>query len=300
MPRNSIDPIDPVVQRLRQLVISSPELKNAARIYGAILPLLRDAGLHPCTASLTREQALAKMDKGIPLLHDLELDFDGEAIRALMIQLAAAVEKAAFRHKLLRLPWQNGNDSAAGRIRRAIEENRLDIAAFLPQIAVGDTASVTSAAERLGLDPGLLRTLAQNALKPGLRACCRQLSPLVQGFNWNKGDCFVCGAPASLGELQDNSQVKHLRCGSCGADWQFRRMQCMYCGNEEHESQRYLYAEKEKEKTRVEVCDKCRGYLKVIAAFSPTPPELLAVEDLATIHLDYIAQKRGYSRVNVQ
>lgn len=47
---------------------------------------------------------------------------------------------------------------------------------------------------------------------------------------------------------------------------------------------------------RVEVCDKCHDYLKVIAAFHPTPPEMLPVEDLATLHLDYIARERGYGR----
>ncbi len=47
---------------------------------------------------------------------------------------------------------------------------------------------------------------------------------------------------------------------------------------------------------RAEVCNKCQGYLKVIAAFTPTPPGMLLVEDLATLHLDYIAQERGYIR----
>ncbi|MGE5172370.1 MAG: formate dehydrogenase accessory protein FdhE, partial [Betaproteobacteria bacterium] len=54
------------------------------------------------------------------------------------------------------------------------------------------------------------------------------------------------------------------------------------------------------EKMRVEACDKCHGCLKVISSFSPTPPEMLPVEDLATLHLDYIARERGYARVLVQ
>ena len=74
----------------------------------------------------------------------------------------------------------------------------------------------------------------------------------------------------------------------------------MYCGNQDHNSLGYLYAESQPDKMRVEVCDQCHGYLKVIASFSPTPPELLAIEDLATLHLDYIAQQRGYARVAVK
>jgi FdhE protein len=143
-------------------------------------------------------------------------------------------------------------------------------------------------------------TLAQNALKPSLRAWCRQLTPLAKGIPWNKAACFVCGASATLAEFQDNNQVKHLRCGSCGADWLFRRLQCPHCGNEDYKTQRYLYAEKNHEKMRVEACDTCKGYLKVISSFTPTPPEMIPVEDLATLHLDYIAQEHDYARVTIQ
>ena len=46
----------------------------------------------------------------------------------------------------------------------------------------------------------------------------------------------------------------------------------------------------------MEACDRCRRYVKVIAAAAPTPADLLAVEDLATLHLDVIARERGYAR----
>jgi FdhE protein len=218
-----------------------------------------------------------------------------------MLRLATAIEIVTRKdqpHKL-RLPWTHSSkepDAAAHRIRIVLEENRLDVGGLLPHIAAGESNQVFSAAKGLQVDHGLVWTLAQNALKPALRAWCKQLTPLAKGIPWHKGTCFVCGAAATLGELQENDQVKHLRCGSCGADWQFRRLQCMYCGNEDHKTQRYLYAESQREKMRVEVCDKCHGYLKVIAAFTPTPPEMLTIEDLATLHLDHIAQERGYAR----
>ncbi len=302
MPTKPKDANDPIVRRLRSLGQESPDLKEAAQAYEAILPLLRDADLHVGTLSLTPEQVRAKMEKGFPLLQDLDLELDVTAARELMLRLAAAIAAANKKtqvHKL-RLPWTlvlKGPAAAASRVRRALEENRLDISALLPHIAAGENGPVMSAAEELKLDPELLRTLAQNALKPALRAWCLQLAPLAKGVPWPKGVCFVCGAVATLGELQENSQVKHLRCGSCGADWQFRRLQCMYCGNEDHRTLRSLYAENEREKMRVEVCDRCKGYLKVISSFSPAPAEMLPVEDLATLHLDHIAQERGYGRV---
>jgi FdhE protein len=305
MPNRSIDPADPIVQRLRTLAQESSDLKEAAQVYEVILPLLRDADLHIASVPMTPEQAREKMTMGLPLLHSLDLELEIKAVHELMVQLAAAVETIGrkIRSHKLQLPCvqvSQESDVAARRIRLALKENRLDIGALLPYIAANESGPVTSASKSLQLDPGLVWTLAQNAFKPALRAWCRQLTPLAEGIPWHKGYCFVCGATATLGELQENDQAKHLRCGQCGADWLFRRLQCMYCGNEDHQTQQYLYVESQREKMQVEVCDKCHGYLKIISAFTPTPPEMLPVEDLATLHLDYIAHERGYAQVEVQ
>lgn len=74
----------------------------------------------------------------------------------------------------------------------------------------------------------------------------------------------------------------------------------MHCGNEDHRSLRYLYDEHNREKARIEACDKCKGYLKVISCFAPTPADMLAVEDLATLPLDYIAKEQGYAQAAVK
>jgi FdhE protein len=245
------------------------------------------------------------MASGVPLLSDLGLDFDVEAVRTLMIKLAAAVEKAGRGHHplTLRVPWltsTSGPGKAARSIKAALEESALEVEALLSHIADGDKEAVASVSRDLGIDPNLTVTLAQNALKPALREWCRQLAPLVKGIPWHKSTCFLCGAAATFAELQENDQVKHLRCGSCGADWQVRRLQCVHCGNEDHRTLTHLFEEQDSGRIQVEACDKCKGYLKVVSAFTPTPVETLAVKDLATLHLDYIAKGRGYTRGMVQ
>jgi len=294
MKTNTATDTDPIIRSLKTLAQDSPHLKDAAKLYEAILPLLRDADIRVGHVALTPEQARSKMEKGLPLLHDLDLELDMQSVRGLMLQLVRAIGKFGKGE-------QEGNGktlraSAASRIRGALEEDRLDISEILTAVAAGKRDMVTSATQGIGLDSGLVRMLARNALKPAFRAWRRQLTPLAEKISWDKGSCFICGADAILAELHGNTQVKHLRCGQCGADWPFPRLQCMYCGNEDHTSLGYLYSENQAEKFRVEVCEKCKGYLKVIAAFSPTPPEILSVEDLATLHLDYIAQERGYTR----
>ena len=189
-----------------------------------------------------------------------------------------------------------GNIGRPGGGVLALEENKIDIGTLLTHNTAGERLNVESTARDLHLDPGLLWTLAQSALKPALHAWRRQLAPIGEGAHWEKGYCFICGAHATLGELQENAQALHLRCGQCGPDWQFRRLRCIWCGNEDHGRLSCLYSEDQLKKMRVEACDRCHGYLKVIASFFPTPPEMLPVEDLATLHLDYIAQEHGYER----
>jgi FdhE protein len=280
---------DPIIRLLSVLVQDFPDLQGAARLYEIILPLLRDAGLNVAPVALTPDQARVKMARGLPLLHDVELELDNAAAGELTLRLAFALENAS-----------ENNRSLYCLIRLALEENRLDMSELLPFVTANEREVFALAVQSLQLDAGLLWTLAQNVLKPAWRAWCRQLTPLVDVTQWNKGFCFICGAGPILGELQENNLVKHLRCGQCGAAWPFRRLQCLYCGNEDHHTLGFLYAEPEQEKMRLEICEKCHGYLKIIVSFAPALPEMLAVSDLATLHLDYMAQEQGYTRPPVQ
>jgi FdhE protein len=276
---------DPLIQRLRAMEQESAglsDLGKAAQIYGALLPLLENADFHIAPVSITHEQVRSRMELGLPLLLDLDLEVDIGAVREVMIQMAGGLENVC--------------GGAISQIGLAVEENRLDVSDLLMHVVAGEKDLVAAAAQSLRLDPGLVWMLARNALKPALRAWCRQLTPMAEGIPWNNGCCFICGAGALLAELRQDNQVKHLRCGQCGADWRFNRLQCMYCGNEDHHSLGYLYSEDRPNMIQAEVCDKCNGYLKVITTYAPTAPEMLAVEDLATLHLDYRAQERGYAR----
>jgi FdhE protein len=289
-----------VQRRLRAVMDDSPDLKETARLYGMILPLVHDADLHVTPVSISPKEARTKIEKGLPLLYDVELELDILAVRELMIRLAQAVETSRMRGQMVRLPGAPASSepdaATAQQVRLALENDALKVGDLIPKVAAGEKDVVTSETQRLQLDADLVWMLAQSAIKPALYMLCRQLTPLVAGIPWRRGICYVCGADATLGELRDNNLAKHLRCGRCGADWLYRRLQCMYCGNEDHRTLGYLYDESQHDRMRVEVCDACKGYLKVITTFSATPPEMLPVEDLATLHLDFIAQQHGYVR----
>jgi formate dehydrogenase maturation protein FdhE len=279
---------DPLIRDLRAVVRRSPDLKEAAKLYEILLPLLRDAEGHVTPVSLSIEQVRAKLATGTPLLQGIALEFDPDKIHELMLRLAVALENSGGKR-----------GGQYRRIRRTLEEGRVEADTLIASIAANTDATVTSTAQEFQVDPDLLRVLVHNSLKPAMRLLCGQLTPLVDGIPWDRGYCFICGSGAALGELRDHQLQKHLRCGQCGADWAFPRLRCNYCGNDDHHTLGLLYPDPWDGNTRVEICDKCKGYLKVIVSFTSTPADRLPIEDLATLHLDYIAQAQGYKRVPV-
>jgi hypothetical protein len=276
---------DPAVNRLRALSSDFPALKETALAYETILPLLREADLGVAPAFLSTDEAIVKIKKGSFLLKNIELNIDRGAYCDLMVRLAEALEQLG-RDRYPRA-------EACRDIRVALEEESLDAGSFLVDMAGGISDKTIPIASDHSLEHDLLWTLGWSSIRPALRKWQQQLAPLVDAAGWGKGHCYVCGAAAALAELRGNNQFRHLRCSQCGADWPVQHLQCVYCGNDDHRSLSFIYAESPVP-ARAEVCDACNRYIKVIPSLEPLSPDLLAVEDLATLSLDLIAMERGY------
>ena len=145
--------------------------------------------------------------------------------------------------------------------------------------------------------PELLEALSRYAVRPAFRRWGADASALFpDGPRWERGACWVCGEPALLAELRGNGQARHLRCGRCGASWGYSRLACAHCVSEERSARGVLLPEGGPGTARVETCEACRGYLKAFMCYDPTPVEFLAVLDLETLPLDFLARARGYER----
>ncbi len=305
---------DPVVQQLEALAQTAPELREAANIYAAILPLLRNQLVLAEPVAMTPVEARMKLAKGSFLLEAEELAFDEWAARDTLVRLAHALEAVPERDSIAdHLLWLRsdrrkkprplerlGNDgevlraTSARQIRLLLERGELTAGLLLARAAAGDQSFIIALADDVSLDAGLVWTLARYALIPALHAWRAELAPLVEGVEWEKDYCFVCGADATFAELRGNERAKCVRCSRCGADWSVRRLRCIHCRNEDHRTLSYLYPDGKREQYGVELCDNCKGHLRVITSFAPTPPDQLIIQDLSTLHLDMIAQQQGY------
>jgi len=284
------------IRRLEALAADGPEMAEAAALYCAILPRLHAAEAPQANLPAPKmdpEVARRKLAQGIPLLVGEDLPFDAAAAAELFVALCRAVERAG--------PGiSSANPKAAVQMRRAVERGELDLAAVWPALAGGDQAALQHIGEGVGISLPLLALLGQNSLKPALRVQAEKLDGGVDLDGWQRMICPVCGCPPLLAEVQGKEGTRRLRCGMCGTGWRYPRLQCAVCGQADDRALGYILVRGEAEKYRVQICDVCSGYIKVITLVAPTPVDMLAVEDLATLHLDSLAAERGYIRIRKQ
>lgn len=109
--------------------------------------------------------------------------------------------------------------------------------------------------------------------------------------------CPFCDAHpvAAVLRPEGDGAKRSLLCGRCFTEWNFRRLLCPRCGEEDKEKLPVYIAE-EFPHIRVEACDTCHTYLKSIdlTRNGLAVPE---VDELASVSLDLWAAENGYSKL---
>jgi FdhE protein len=111
--------------------------------------------------------------------------------------------------------------------------------------------------------------------------------------------CPFCNRKPGLGVLRPLGEggQRSLVCSFCLAEWEFRRIVCPACG-EEDPAKLPVYTAEEMKHVRVEACDSCRTYIKTVDMTKSGRAEPV-VDELAAIPLDLWAQKQGYTKLQL-
>jgi FdhE protein len=270
--------------RLDRLLKIRPDLAEAAELQRELLRECYRSAPQPVVPVLPRERARRKLADGTPLLHGEAIDPDPAFCQDLFGRLLNALQQ------------RPESAEAAGGIAYAAATERLEFEPALGEALVGHGEHLSELDARAALPADMLATVLELTVRPVFQAVAAELKPLLRETEaWTRGYCPVCGAWPGLAELQMAEQQRHPRCLRCGADWAALRLLCAYCGNDDHRSLGYLQGEREP-RFRVEVCERCKGYLKAVNVFEPNGPQYLILEDLASVHLDVAALERGYTR----
>jgi FdhE protein len=139
----------------------------------------------------------------------------------------------------------------------------------------------------------LIAFFVEESLRPALEVVAVKYQNAIGRSAWSEGYCPVCGKEPKIGEIRDEEGRRFLYCTQCGTEWNYMRVKCPFCGNEEQKTLAYFTVEGD-ERYRVDVCDDCKRYIKTVDFRSTNEKADLEVEDIATIHLDMLANEEGY------
>ena len=228
-----------------------------------------------------------KMEGGLPLIDFMGKEYDLSRPKQYFNSLISIVEK--------RMPEEAQN------IISIIKNKQYDWEKMIR--AYFDRSDEESEAATEGLASGsearenldLIDLFTEESLRPELESVAEKYGEIIARFNWTEGYCPICGKEPKIGEIREEEEGKrYLFCNQCGFKWYFHRIKCPFCGNDEQHSLAYFAVEGE-EHHRVDVCNKCRRYIKIIELPKSSEEPNLDVEDIATLHLDMIAYDEGYN-----
>lgn len=153
-------------------------------------------------------------------------------------------------------------------------------------------------AEPTPFDVPTLLLVCRELVKPFFHALSGKAAGAIEPLKWEEGYCPICGGAPSFSRFSKEKEGKRcLWCGTCDMEWRFRRVCCPYCKNSDHNTLKFLTADF-REELRVDVCDKCKGYVKAIdeKKIEKEEPAVYLKEDTASMYLDILAEEKGYTK----
>jgi FdhE protein len=223
-----------------------------------------------------------KKEEGFPLISTTDFVVDTEAAEALMRKLCQLAVEA---NEVLA--------ETGPKIVDALDKGSLDASTLFSNILKEDDTYYDDAAGRLHIDKTILAFAAYNSIKPSVSLCAEQLATyLDKDTQWGKGYCPICGSPPALSILRGEGGERSLLCSFCGHEWRTRRIYCPFCNNNDQKTLHYFFSEQEKD-YRVDVCDRCKKYIKTVDVRKIQRPLHPLVEQISTLHLDILAQEQG-------
>jgi FdhE protein len=108
--------------------------------------------------------------------------------------------------------------------------------------------------------------------------------------------CPICGQRPQAAVLhpEGDGGKRFLLCSFCLTEWEFRRILCPTCGEENYQKLP-RYSAEDLDGVRVEACDTCHFYLKSVD-LTVDGHAVPVVDEVATVTLDLWATEHGYKK----
>lgn len=260
--------------------ITNPHYNELFDILSDILILREEyrQKMEGMTFPLEERLIAKKLAGGLPLLDFSAGDFDFTMAKDYFLRLLEIAEK--------RLPGETTE------FTRQIREGDIDF-----ETMIRNSFNARSNEEfAFDIDEDafdIIELFVEESLRPALEGFAEKYSGVIKSSGWNEGYCPICSKEPKIGEIKGDEGRRFLFCNQCGFEWDYSRIKCPFCGNEEQQTLAYFTVEEE-EQYRVDVCNVCKRYVKMVDFRDSEEKANLDVEDIATLHLDMLAAEEGY------
>lgn len=225
------------------------------------------------------KKAEIQMEEGFPYIRPADVPLDLSRLREYFYCLLKGFEEV--------------NPSKYASLKRAMESKKFGLDEGLGRL-LRNQLSERNLGEEFGPEGSLLFFFLVQTLKPTFESLAKRWRTSLKDLSWTQGFCPFCGGFPGMGEIRKEGK-RILHCPLCGTEWEYPRMKCPYCQNDDRDRLTYFQVEGEIE-NRVDICQACRHYLKTIDSREMEGSLDLEVEDYLTLHLDHLAQEEGYIR----
>ncbi len=271
---------------LRDTLKTIEHYKNTSPYYNELLDILEEililreecrrnlkGDVFPVDENLVEK----KMAGGLPLIDFTSGKFDFTEPKRYFLQLLEIAGK--------RMPGETAD------LAQRIKDGTLDFGEMIHDYFRGVSA------DDFPIDPGderfdVIELFMEESLRPALERVAEKYGDVISRSGWSEGYCPVCGREPKIGQIRKGER-RFLFCNQCGFEWGFMHIKCPFCGNEEQKTLAYFAVEGE-ERYRVDVCNVCRRYIKMVELGTGEEEANLDIEDIATLHLDMLANEEGY------
>lgn len=240
----------------------------------------------PSDLSLDIEHLPETWFQGKSLLNPEELALDWEQVKGLYKQLVDQVKTR-----------DEGRRQAEG-LLKVLDEDRDGTPTLMKSVLNSDFKAIETVAQEQKVDPAVLTLLLRLTLRPALVVAAQAVVDHLDLNQWDYGHCPVCGSAPKLADLSGEGGKRTLHCSLCETAWPYPRLRCPFCENDNREDLSYLKAESE-EGLRVDLCNRCGQYLKTIDLRELAGPVIVPLDDVATWHLDIIAQENLEAKTTI-
>jgi len=223
----------------------------------------------------------SKMEGGLPLVDLSQGDYDLTQPQAYFLDLLHIAEKRA--------PGETEE------LARKIMAGEEDFKEMLLSAFYGEQGEEEDEEEKGDEDEtfDLIDLFLEECLRPAFEKVVATHGEVVLKSKWSEGYCPICGKEPKIGEIKEEEGARFLFCNQCGIEWPYLRIKCPFCGNEEQQTLAYFTVEDD-ERDRVDVCNECKRYIKIVDFRETKEEPNLDIEDITTLHLDILATEEGY------